>query len=166
MTIFKVLVQNIAGAGLGKERVGGNILALRIAIHNKKPDIVIVRYHCGGRPTEVNACDYYYVHTQLAPFNHYKHSFIYTNTDYNVHAAFPLLCCLPLRIPLYDSLPLTWNPPCCDRIRPPRSPIACKLNSPILCPCSLATHSKIFDPPRFLTSKYTLIRTVSRTWLT
>ena len=42
MTIFKVLVQNIAGAGLGKERAGGNISALRIAIHNKKPDIVIL----------------------------------------------------------------------------------------------------------------------------
>ncbi len=42
MAIFKVLVQNIAGAGLGKERVGGNISALRIAIHKKKPDIVIL----------------------------------------------------------------------------------------------------------------------------
>jgi hypothetical protein len=29
-----------------------------------------------------------------------QHSFIYTNIDYNVHGAFPLLYCLPLPIPL------------------------------------------------------------------
>jgi hypothetical protein len=34
---------------------------------------------------------------------------------------------------------LTWNPPCCDRIRPPRSQVACKLTSP------LSTHSPL--PP-------------------
>ncbi len=71
------------------------------------------------------------------------------NTGYNVHDAFPLLYCLPLRIPLaplFDSLPLTWNPPCCDRIRPPRSPIACKLNSLFPCPCSLTPHSEILTP--------------------
>ncbi len=59
----------------------------------------------------------------MVPFNHYKHSFIYMNTDYNVHGAFPLLYCFPLPIPLvphFNPLPLTWNPPCCDRIRPPR----------------------------------------------
>jgi hypothetical protein len=42
MTIFQVFVQNIAGAGLGKKRAGGNISTLRIAKHNKKPDIVIL----------------------------------------------------------------------------------------------------------------------------
>ncbi len=45
--------------------------------------------------------------------------------------------CLPLLIPLclplcalLDSPLLTWNPPSCDRIRPPRSQVACKLTSP------------------------------------
>jgi hypothetical protein len=32
---------------------------------------------------------------------------------------------LPIRLPL-----LTWNPPCCDRIRPPRSQVARKLIFP------------------------------------
>ncbi len=36
----------------------------------------------------------------------------------------PLL--LPLSSPLYPLL-LTWNPPSCDRNRPPRSQVACKL---------------------------------------
>jgi hypothetical protein len=59
---------------------------------------------------------------------------IYTNTNYNVHGAFPLLYYLPLLIPLAPiSNPpsLTWNPPCCDRIHPPRSQVACKLTSPL-----------------------------------
>jgi hypothetical protein len=53
--------------------------------------------------------------------------------DYNVHGAFPLLYCLPLLIPLAplsNPLSLTWNPPSCDRIRPPRSQVTCKLTSP------------------------------------
>ncbi len=33
---------------------------------------------------------------------------------------------LPL-LPLFNPAPLTWNPPCCDRIRPPRSRVARKL---------------------------------------
>ncbi len=43
----------------------------------------------------------------------------------------PLLIplCLPL-CSLLDSPLLTWNPPSCDRIRPPRSQVACKLTSP------------------------------------
>jgi hypothetical protein len=32
--------------------------------------------------------------------------------------------------PLFDPLLLTWNPPSCDRIRPPQSQVACKLTSP------------------------------------
>jgi hypothetical protein len=42
----------------------------------------------------------------------------------------PLLIslCFPL-LPFYP-LVLTWNPPSCDRIRPPRSQ-ACKLTSPV-----------------------------------
>jgi hypothetical protein len=61
--------------------------------------------------------------------------FMYTNTDYNVHGAFPLLF-VPLAnsplspfAPLSDPLLLTWNPPSCDRIRPPQSQVACKLTS-------------------------------------
>jgi hypothetical protein len=51
-------------------------------------------------------------------------------------------------VPLFP-FPLSWNPPSCDRIRPPWSPIACKLNSPFPCPCSLAPHSKIPTPRGF-----------------
>jgi hypothetical protein len=50
-------------------------------------------------------------------------------TVYTAHGAFPLLY-LPLLFPLAPlsvPLSLTWNPPCCDRIRPPRSQVACKL---------------------------------------
>jgi hypothetical protein len=51
-----------------------------------------------------------------------------------IHGTFPLL--LP---PLADSplspfstpFLLTWNPPSCDKIRPPRSQVACKLTSPV-----------------------------------
>ncbi len=60
--------------------------------------------------------------------------FIYTNTDYNIHGAFPLLFASPCRFPfapLSISLLLTWNPPSCDRIRPPRSQVDCKLTSPV-----------------------------------
>ncbi len=69
---------------------------------------------------------------------------------------------LPFPIPLY----LLGNPPSCDRIRPPWSPIACKLNSPFPFPCSYTPNSKIPTPPGFLTSKYTFIRMASWTWLT
>jgi hypothetical protein len=58
----------------------------------------------------------------------------------------PLL--LPFPVPLY----LLGNPPSCDRICPPWSPIACKLNSPFPFPCSYTPNSKIptprcFSPP-------------------
>ncbi len=45
----------------------------------------------------------------------------------------PCFFCLPLLIPLcspFYPLLLIWNPPSCDRIRPPRSQVACKLTSP------------------------------------
>ncbi len=56
--------------------------------------------------------------------------------DYNVHYTWrtPLAFYLPSLIPLcspFDPLLLTWNPPSCDRIRPPRSQVACKLTSPV-----------------------------------
>jgi hypothetical protein len=56
------------------------------------------------------------------------------NTDYNIYGAFPLHfvspCWFPF-VPLSNPLLLTWNPPSCDRIRPPRSQVACKLPSPV-----------------------------------
>ncbi len=68
---------------------------------------------------------------------------------------------LPFLTPLY----LLGNPPSCDRICPPWSPVACKLNSPFPSPCPYTPNSKIPTPPGFLTSKYTFIRMASRTWL-
>jgi hypothetical protein len=44
-----------------------------------------------------------------------------------------LLFYLPLLNPFcspFESPLLTWNPPSCDRIRPPWSQVACKLTSP------------------------------------
>jgi hypothetical protein len=53
---------------------------------------------------------------------------------YMAHSpCFAVLPLLPLLIPLFslsNPLSLTWNPPSCDRIRPPRSQVACKLTSP------------------------------------
>jgi hypothetical protein len=51
---------------------------------------------------------------------------------------------LPIRLPL-----LTWNPPCCDRIRPPRYQVACKLIFPFPSPCLYTPHSKIPTPRSF-----------------
>ncbi len=44
MTQIKVLVQNIGEAGLGSEQGGGggSIAPLRLGIHNKKPDIIVL----------------------------------------------------------------------------------------------------------------------------
>jgi hypothetical protein len=55
----------------------------------------------------------------------------------------PLALLSPLAplVPLFRSLSLTWNPPCCDRIRPPRSQVACKLTSPF------STLSSTLPPP-------------------
>jgi hypothetical protein len=54
-----------------------------------------------------------------------------------IHGAFLLLLSpladspsSPLCSP-FNPLLLTWNPPSCDRIRPPRSQVACKLTSPV-----------------------------------
>jgi hypothetical protein len=58
--------------------------------------------------------------------SHVQTFIMYTNTDYNIHGAFPLPSLFPLP-PLSDPPLLTWNPPSCDRIRPPQSQVACKL---------------------------------------
>jgi hypothetical protein len=62
----------------------------------------------------------------------------------------PLLPFAPLSNP---SL-LTWNPPCCDRIHPPRSQVACKLTSPFSTLSPIPPPSK-FPEPR---SPSTLLR--------
>jgi hypothetical protein len=49
----------------------------------------------------------------------------------------------------FRSPSLTWNPPSCDRIRPPWSPFACKLTSPFPFPCSYTPNSKILTPRGF-----------------
>ncbi len=54
---------------------------------------------------------------------------------------FPHSLLLPIRFPS-----LTWNPPCCDRIRPPRSQVARKLDSPFPSPCAYTPHSRILTP--------------------
>jgi hypothetical protein len=68
---------------------------------------------------------------------------MYTSTDYNIRGAFPLPFSFPFAdspcplAPLSDPLLLTWNPPSCDRIRPPWSQVACKLTSPFPKPSPL-----------------------------
>ncbi len=57
---------------------------------------------------------------------------MYTYTGYNLYGAVPLLL-LPLLnpfCPFLCPLYLLWNPPCCDRIRPPWSQVTPKLTSP------------------------------------
>jgi hypothetical protein len=52
-----------------------------------------------------------------------------------IHGRIPLAFNLPFLLPLSSLLHpllLTWNPPSCDRNRPPRSQVACKLTLP--CP--------------------------------
>jgi hypothetical protein len=68
---------------------------------------------------------------------------------------------LPIRLPL-----LTWNPPCCDRIRPPRSQVARKLNSPFPFPCSYTPHPKIPTPWGFPDPNKLSLGRHRRTWLT
>ncbi len=69
-----------------------------------------------------------------------------------VHGGIPLLFISPCWIPfapLSSPLYLLGNPPSCDRIRPPWSPVACKLNSSFPSPCPYTPHSKIPTPRGF-----------------
>ncbi len=67
--------------------------------------------------------------------------------------------------PLSNPSLLTWNPPRCDRIRPPCIQVARKLTSHFPPLAHIPLHSKIPTPPEFPRSKYTFIRTTLRTRL-
>jgi hypothetical protein len=54
----------------------------------------------------------------------------------------------PCLFPFPTPFSLTWNPLCCDRIRPPRSQVACKLTSPFL------TLFPTLPPPNFQNPGY------------
>jgi hypothetical protein len=58
---------------------------------------------------------------------------------------FVSLCRFPFASPSGPSL-LTWNPPSCDRIRSPRSQVACKLTSPVPTLCPNPPPSKFPEP--------------------
>ncbi len=80
----------------------------------------------------------------MVSFNHCRHSFAYMNTDYIHMAHFPLLSLAPLCPTL-----LTWNPPCCDRIRPRCPRVPRKLTLPFPSPGSYTPHFKIPTPRSF-----------------
>ncbi len=65
------------------------------------------------------------------------------------YRAISLAFCFPfshsLLLPIRLSL-LTWNPPCCDRIRPPHSQVARKLIFSFPSPYPYTPHSKIPTP--------------------
>ncbi len=85
---------------------------------------------------------------------------MYTYTGYNIYGAIPLLFYLPLLIPfcpLFWSPLLTWNSPSFDRIRPPRSQVACKLTSPF---STLSHPSPLQIPSTQVTKRLT--KTTSR----
>jgi hypothetical protein len=73
------------------------------------------------------------MHTYTGVIQTLQAFIMYTNIDYNIHGTIPLLliplCWIPFA-PLSNPLYLLGNPPSCDRIRPPRSQVACKLTSP------------------------------------
>ncbi len=62
----------------------------------------------------------------------------------NISFTFPPLA--PLAS-LFGPLQLTWNPPCCDRIRPPHSQVARKL-APLFPPLAHIPPYPKYRPPR------------------
>jgi hypothetical protein len=53
--------------------------------------------------------------------------YVYEQDKYLHCIVNPFALCSPFFLIPFCSPSLTWNPPCCDRIRPPRSQVACKL---------------------------------------
>ncbi len=121
--------------------------SLRNAAYSIVPD------HDGGWPKQISA---WFLYTHITEFrllttsfrslllyttgifHQSNHSNMYTRIRVTIYIytwriplAFNLPLPLPLSSPLYPLL-LTWNPPSCDRNRPPRSQVACKLTLP--CP--------------------------------
>ncbi len=85
------------------------------------------------------------------------HLCIRTQIIYTWHIS-PRLYYLPLLLAFFCSLfapsaplLLTWNPPCCDRIRPRCPQVARNLTLPFPSPGSYAPHSKIPTPWSFST---------------
>ncbi len=87
--------------------------------------------------------------------HHCNHSITNTNEIGYVHD-YPLA-------PLICPFPLTWNPPCCDRIRPPLSRVALKLYRLISLTCPCGPSPETPTPWGFSRPKYTFIRTTLRT---
>jgi hypothetical protein len=56
--------------------------------------------------------------------------------------------------PLFNPSQLTWNPPCCDRIRPPRSQVARELTPHFPHPTHVAPYPKSRPPRVFQTQIY------------
>jgi hypothetical protein len=74
---------------------------------------------------------------------------MYTNINYNIHGAIPLLFISPCWFrfaPPLNPLYLLGNPPSCDRIRPPWSQVACKLTSPFSTLSPIPPSSKFPEP--------------------
>ncbi len=68
----------------------------------------------------------YYIH--VIWYHSIVQSFYYIHgTITYVHGAIPLAFLVPLASSPLCPLLLTWHPPSCDRNRPPRSQVACKL---------------------------------------
>jgi hypothetical protein len=70
---------------------------------------------------------YNWYHSNVTGIHYvHKHRLQYT---WRIPLAFLFPLADSLLSPFYPLL-LTWNPPSCDRIRPPRSQVACKLTPP------------------------------------
>jgi hypothetical protein len=85
------------------------------------------------------------------------------NTSYGMQLYMAHSLCFNLPLLVFPFFPfssplLTWNPPSCDRNRPPQSQVARKLTPPVphLAPCTLP--SKIPTPIGFSRSHVHLIR--------
>jgi hypothetical protein len=93
------------------------------------------RYH--SITTSIHLC----IRTQIICTGHFSPLLIIS-----LASCFLLFSFCPMR-----PLLLTWNPPCCDRIRLPCPQVARKLTLPFPSPGSYTPHSKIPTPRSFPT---------------